>query len=200
MSSPLPPSVSPELLLLVFLVLILARRTYLMVQGSRFSVGRLVAFAGLYILLFAALAFSTLYSAVGTWGSDAYLLLVAYAALPVAAGFLAAPYVRRVVRFELRDDGQWYYRLSWHVPVLYLSLFLARIVAEVAVFGLAGLVVTFPPPAPPSVGALEVLVAVDLLLGLSLGLLVGRSIGVYLAHGDLTSREASPPGPPVPSG
>jgi hypothetical protein len=187
-------------IVVLVIVFILVRRTYLMLQGTRYSAGRLFGFAGFYVLLFVALAVTTLYAAVATWGSDAYLLFAPYVVVPALAAVLALPYVRRIVRFERRDDGNWYYRLPWHVPVLYLALFIVRIVAEFAVFGVAGLLFTFPLPAPPSVGALAILVVVDLLFGLSLGLLLGRGIGVYLAHRDLPSDEGSPPTPALPNG
>jgi hypothetical protein len=203
MSAPPASSATPEIVFLVLIIIILARRTVLQLQGSRFSVGRLFVFAGFYTLLFVALAFATLYAATVTWGTSGYGLIVPYIAVPALGGVFAAPYIRRIVRFERRDDGEWYYRLSWHIPVLYLALFTARIVAEVAVFGLAGVEFTIPPPAPPSTGALEILIGVDLLFGLSLGLLLGRGVGVFLAHRDLPASPtgpSSPPSPPLPSG
>ena len=200
MSTPPPSDVTPVLVVLVLFVLIIARRTYLMVQGTRYSTGRLFTFAAFYVLLFVAFAFTTLYAALGCFGSDTYPLCALYVAVPVAAAGLARPLVRRTVRFEERGDGQLYYRLPWHVPVLYLVLFVSRIVAEFAVFGLAGLLFTFPLPAPPSVGALLVLIVVDLLFGFSLGLLLGRGIGVYEAHRDLPTGAPPPSSPPLPSG
>lgn len=203
MSAPPPSSLTPEIVLLVVFIAIIARRTILQVQGARYSVGRLFVFAAFYVLLFGALAFATLYAAVVLWGSNAYLLLAPYVTAPALGGYYAAPYVRRIVRFERRENGEWYYRLSWHIPVLYLALFTARIVAEIAVFGLAGVVITIPPPPPPSVAALVVLIGVDLLFGLSLGLLLGRGVGVVLAHRDLPAEAKSPgppPSPPLPSG
>lgn len=171
-----------------------------MVQGTPYSPARLFGFAAFYILLFVAFAFTTLYSAVSYWGSDTYLLLALYVAVPVAAGVLARPYVRRIVQFEDRGDGQLYYRLPWHVPALYLTLFVSRIVAEFVVFGIAGLVFAFPLPTPPSAGALVILVVVDLLFGFSLGLLLGRGVGVYEAHRELPVGERPPASPPLPSG
>lgn len=203
MASPSPAALEPLVLLLLIIVLVLVRRTYYQLQGARFSAARLFGFAAFYVLLFVVLAFSTLYAAVATWGSSAYALLALYVGVPTAAGVFAAPYIERVVRFERRGDGQWYYRLSWHVPVLYLVLFLGRIVAEIAVFGLSAVLVSYPPPAPPSVPALEVLIAVDLLFGLSLGLMIGRGVGVYRAYRRLPASEAAPPvppSPPLPSG
>jgi hypothetical protein len=199
MASP-PPDASTAVIVLLFIVLILARRTYLMVQGTRYSTGRLFGFAGFYVLLFVVLAFATLYSSVATWGAIAYGLIAAYVAVPAVAALLVVPYVRRIVRFERRENGAWYYRLPWHIPALYLTLFIVRIVAEFAVFGLAGLVFTFPLPAPPSAAALVLLVVVDMLFGFSLGLLLGRGVGVYQAHRDLPTAEGSPTSPPLPSG
>ena len=200
MSVPPVSSMAPEAILLVLLVFIIARRTFRQVRGARFSPVRLFAFAAFYVLLFAALALTTLYAAVVAWGANAYWLLLPYAAVPVVGAGVAVPYIRRIVRFERRDNGEWYYRLSWHLPVLYLVLFTARIAAEIAVFGLAGIEISIPPPPPPSVAAVEVLVGVDLLFGLSLGLLVGRGVGVLLAHRDLPPEApAPPPSPPLPS-
>jgi len=194
-------AISSELLIVALIVLILARRTYRQLTGAPFSASRLFGFAGFYILLFALLAATTLVAAVVTWGTVAFALLAPYLAIPVLAAILTAPYVRRVVRFDRRSDGQWYYRLSWHIPVVYLALFVSRIGAEIVIYGPSGALPSIPPPAPPSGAVLWVLVAVDLLFALSLGLLVGRGIGVYRAHKDLpvpaisASRGADPPLP-----
>ena len=200
MSGPPSSDLIPAFVVLAIFVLLIVRQTYRQLTGAPYSTGRLFLFAGFYVLLFVVLAFGTLYAAVATWGTPAYGLLAAYAAVPAVAAIFAEPYVRRIVRFERRDDGPWYYRLSWHVPVLYLALFIARIVAEIGVFGPSGVLITFPPPTPPSVLGLEILIGVDLLFGLSLGLLVGRGIGVYRAHRDLPTVEAtvSTPSPPLP--
>jgi hypothetical protein len=197
MSTAAVSNLGPEVIVLVFIVLILARRTYAQIQGARFSAERLAVFAGFYVLLFAALAAGTLYAALSAWGTPAYLLVLPYVAVPGVSALMAAPYIQRVVRFELRADGNWYYRLSWHIPVLYLGLFVARIAAEVAVFGGSAVLVTFPPPSPPSLAALYLLVGVDLLFGISLGLLIGRGFGVYRAHRALPPAEGAPP-PPLP--
>ncbi|HXY46500.1 MAG TPA: hypothetical protein VEK13_01195 [Thermoplasmata archaeon] len=202
MSGPSIGALEPAIVVLVILVLIVVRRTYLQIQGARFSAGRLFGYAAVYVLLFAALAVGTLYAAIVSWGPDAYVLAIPYGAFPVVAALVAAPYVRRIVRFEHREDGAWYYRLSWHIPVLYLVLFFARISAEFVVFGPSAFVVSFPPPAPPSVAGLVILIAVDLLFGISLGLLLGRGVGVYQAHREVLAREDRPPSappPPLPS-
>lgn len=184
---------------LAIIVLVLARRTVRQLYGTRYSIGRLFGFAGVYVLLFALLAFGTLYAAVGAWGTDAYGLIGLYAAVPAASAFLAAPYVRRVVAFEQRPDGYWYYRLSWHIPVLYLVLFVVRIAAEFVIFGPFAAFASYPPPVPPTGLGLAILVGVDLLFGVSLGLLIGRGFGVYRAHQKLPAAAAQS-SPPLPSG
>ena len=200
MSVTLSSTETSALVFLALFVFLVVRRTIRQLRGAPYSPGRLWVFAGLYVLLFSALAFTTLFAAVSTWGTDAYVLLAPYVATPCIAAFLAAPYVERVVRFERREDGQLYYRLSWHIPVLYLVLFTARFVAEIVVFGLAGVIVSFPPPLPPTVTDLGILIGVDLLFAVSLGLLVGRGVGVYEAHRALPPETVPPPSPPLPSG
>jgi hypothetical protein len=196
-SAPVSPNLAPAVIVLVLIVLIIVRRTYGQIQGTPYSTGRLFGFGGFTALLFVLLAFGTIYAAVAFWGSVAYGLVAAYVAVPALAAAVAAPYVQRVVRFEPREDGSWYYRLSWHIPVLYLTLFVVRIVAEVAIFGLSA-VLAYPPPTPPSAATLAVLIGVDLLFGVSFGLLVGRGIGVYRAHRALpSSAPASSPSPPL---
>ncbi len=180
-------------------VLLLARRTVRQLRGTVYSAGRLFVAAGLYVLLFAVLGGGTLYTAVGTWGTSALLLAPFYLGVPLLAAAVTAPYIRRIVKFETRADGRRYYRLSWHVPVLYLVLFAVRLAAEAAVFGPSGLT-AFPPPAPPSILGLYLLVAVDLLFGVSLGLLLGRGAGVYLAHRELPALpSAAAAAQPLPS-
>ncbi len=202
MAAGISSSTETEVILLALIVFILVRRTVLMVQGTRFAPMRLFAFAGVYVLLFIALAFATLYAAVGTWRLEGYLLVLPYAAVPVVGAIAVAPYVQRIVHFELRPDGAAYYQLSWHIPALYLALFVTRFVAEIVVYGPSA-AFDVPPPAPPSTEALYVLIGVDLLFALSLGLLVGRGLGVYRAHrawAETAGNSPKPPSPPLAGG
>lgn len=180
-------------IVLVLIVLLLVRRTVRQLYGTPYSTGRLFVFAGFYVLLFAVLGAGTLYGAVGLWGVRAELLIPLYVAVPIAAAVAVVPHVQRTVRFETRADGRRYYRLLWQLPVLYLALFIIRLVAELIVYGPTLAFATYPPPAPPSVSGLLLLVAVDLLFGVSLGLLIGRGVGVYRAHEALP--KSSEPGP-----
>ncbi len=175
---------------LALIVLILVRRTYRLVRGALYSTARLVGFSVFYSLLFGLFAFTTLYAAVGVWGNLALLLVIPYGAVVAGAALVSAPYIRRIVRFESRADGRWYYRLPMLVPVLYLGLFLLRFAIELVVFGVTPTTTVLPTTL--STPVLVVLVAVDLLLGVSAGLLIGRSIGVYRAFGERAV-------PPVPA-
>ncbi len=191
MTATAPSDLTPVLIVLGILVVVLARRTYAMVTGTRYSIGRLFGFTAFYVFLFGVLAFSTLYGAVASWGLDAIWLVLPY----VVAGALvvAEPYVRRIVRFERRDHGSWYYRLPLLVPVLYLGLFVLRFGAEILLFGVSAATSFLLPTSLPT-GLLVTLVAIDLLFGVSVGLLLGRAIGVYRAFGKLSAvPENTPP-------
>ena len=196
-----PPSTGFEgiAIFLVILVLILVRRTLGLVRGTRYSLPRLITFAGLYALLFGALGALTIYAAVGTWGPIGGTLSVPYAAVVLGAALLAAPYVQRIVRFERREGGAWYYRLPGIVPVLTLGLFLLRFVAEIAVFGIQAVSSPVLPSTLPE-NVLGVLVGIDLLFGVSVGLLLARAIGVSRAFRALPPAPEATTAPPLPSG
>ncbi len=196
MSSGPSSALSTELILVAIIALFLVRRTYAQLTGAPYSGARLYVFAGVYVLIFAVFGSATIYAAITLWGPAAYALLVPYALVPIVVALLAAPFVERIVHFEQRAGGQWYYKLPWHVPVLYLVLFLARLSAEIAVFGASAF--NLPPPPPPSVLALVLLIVVDLLFATSLGLLVGRGLGVIRAHTRLMAAAPTPPTPPSP--
>lgn len=187
---------------LVLLVLfILGRRAYAMVRGAVYSPGRIVGFVGFAAAVYVLFGASTLYDAVSTWGVLALSLVAAYPLVVAGAAIVTAPHVRKVVRFERRPDGLTYYRIPWLIPVLYLVLFAARFGLEVFFVGTAGF---FAPGPATSLapGAIEALLVFDLLYGASLGLLIGRSVGIVRAHRALPPPAAteaplpSPGGPP----
>ncbi len=199
MTAPPSSDVVDAVVFLALIVVLFVRRTYRMVRGAPYSTGRLFVFSGFYVFLFAVLASATLYAAYGTWGPRTWALLVPYVGVPVAAALVATPYVRRIVRFDRHDDGTWYYRLPWLVPVVFLTLFVARFALEIAIFGFA-YVTSFLLPSSLPTDLLVILIALDLLFGFSLGLLVGRSLGVYGAYRAMAASSGAgplPPGPPA---
>lgn len=198
-SAPAGPEVGSAVFVLVLIVLLLARRTYLSITGARYSAGRLFGFTGFYLLLFAVLGSTTIYLALASWGTVGWLLLAPYAGVVLGAAALAIPHVRATVRFESRGEGRWYYRLPWVVPVAYLVLFVLRFGVEVALFG-PSTVASFTLPTSAPSGAVVVLIAVDLLFGVSMGLLLGRAVGVYLAFQSKPEARTLAPSPPLPDG
>ena len=184
-----PTGLTSAIVVLVLLVAIFARRTYALLTGARYSPPRLFALTGFYVLLFALFGFTTLYAASDLWGADAGLLAVAYGAVVIGATWVARPYVRRIVRFEQRDRGTWYYRLPLLVPLLSLGLFVLRFGAELAIFGLS-VTTSFVLPSSLPAGLVAVLVVIDLLFGASVGLLLGRAVGVYEAFRERSTASA----------
>lgn len=199
MASPPPSDLGTAAVFLGLIVLILVRRTYASIRGTRYSVGRLVGFTGFYVFLFATLAFTTLYGALGAWGARGWLLLAPYVGVVLGTTGVAARYVRRIVHFERRDGGPWYYRLPWLIPALYLALFVIRFGVELGISGLSA-VTSFLLPTSISTGLLLLLVGLDLLFGVSVGLLIGRAVGVYVAFRDLPTSSEPPPAPPLARG
>jgi hypothetical protein len=191
-----PPSGSlvPALIFVGVLIVVLARRTYLLIQGVPYSPVRLFAFAGLAFVFYGLFVSTTLFAALNAWGGVAWGLLAPYALVVAAAALLAAPHVRRTVKFERRGDGQIYYRLPWLVPTLYLVFFAARFSLEIVLFGF-GSFSTFSPRTGLSTTAVAALVGFDHVYGASLGLLIGRGLGVRRAHEDFARGETAAPIP-----
>ena len=171
----------PTIVVLAILILLVGRRTYLNLYGARYTAGRMFAFLAYAVLFFVLFAGTTIYTAIGTWGTLAWTLVVPYLAVPAVAGALTLPHVRRAVQFEERADGQTYYRLPWMVPVLYLVLFTLRLVIEVVLFGFSAILSPTLPTSLPT-GVLVVVIGFDLLYAVSVGLLVGRAMGVRQAY------------------
>lgn len=165
---------------LALLVLVLARRTYAVARGAPYSPTRVFAYGGFSAVLFVFFAASTIYVAAGAWGSVALALVAPYVAVVAGSAALAEPRIRRMVKFEERGDGQVYYRLPWVVPLLTLVLFVARASVEIWQLGLSA-VASFSFPTSLPLEALGVLIAFDLLYGLSIGLLIGRGLAIRAA-------------------
>jgi hypothetical protein len=168
------------LIFLVIIVLVLARRTYTLSQGTQYSAARVFGYGGFSTLLFAYLAASTIYIAYVAWGMVALALIAPYLLVVVGAALLAEPRVRRRVTFEEREGHRLYYRLPIIIPLLSLVLFVGRVSVEIGLFGLAS-ITSFAVPTTVSTASLAVLILADLLYGSSIGLLYGRGLGVRAA-------------------
>jgi hypothetical protein len=175
---------SPESTGLIFLVLIfllLARRTVALAQGTPYSPVRVFGYGAFTTLIFVFFGATTIYIATTVWGPIALVLIAPYAGVVVASAIIAEPRVRARVRFERRGGQGWYYRLPIIVPVLTLVLFVVRLTAEILLFGLTA-AVTFVFPTTVPLSTLLVLIGVDLLYGISVGLLFGRGFAVRAAY------------------
>ncbi len=180
MAAPPSSDLTSVVIVLALFVWIMARRTYAVTRGTPYSGTRVFAYGALSTAIFAAFGATTIYVAVGSWGSLAVALVAPYVAVVLSAAVVATPRVERLARFERRADGRLYYRLPVIVPVISLVLFLARIGVEIGLFGLAAFA-TFSVPSSLSTGGLLVLISFDLLYGVSVGILLGRGLGVRRA-------------------
>jgi hypothetical protein len=181
MSASLSSSDLTGLFIVFLIVVLLARRTYALSQGTVYSTARVFGYGAFSSFLFIVFGASTIYVAVGTWGWVGLALIPAYADVVFAAAWIDRPRVQALVKFERREDNQLYYRLPVVIPVLTLVLFVVRVTAEGLVFGLNALFTfTFPTSLP--LGSLVILIVADLVYGTSIGLLYGRGLGVRAAY------------------
>lgn len=174
---------------LAIFALIIGRRVVQMVQGAPLSVGRLVAFAVVYLAL-GGLAL----------GADAliepwWVVLVDVAVIVVAALLLPAS-IEAGVSVYRGPGGGWYYKMGVWVPVVYLSLFVARIVIEIGVLGIDPFAYS-PFTTAFSSGQLALLGIVDGLFAGSVGLLVARSVAVYRSFRRAESSERAASAAPL---
>ena len=168
------------ILFLVIIVAIMIRRTYALSQGTPYSTARVFGYGAFSMVLFALFAASTIYVAVGSWGPIGYALVAPYIGVVIGSALIAEPRIRRLVKFEERAGGVLYYHLPIVVPVLNLVLFVVRLGIEIWLFGLST-ITSFQFPTSLPIGALEILIAFDLLFGISIGLLIGRGLAVHRA-------------------
>jgi hypothetical protein len=179
------------LIFVAIFALILVRRMYALTQGTPYSTVRVFGYAGFSVAVFILLGATTFYVAIGTWGWGALGLLAPYAAVVVGSTLLVEPHIGRVVEFEERADGETYYRLPILIPLLSTILFIVRVGAELVLLGPNALF-AFSQPSAVSPGLVALLVAIDLLYGVSVGLLIGRAIGVHRAFQARTPAAAKP--------
>ena len=152
--------------------------------------GRLFGFAAFYTALFAlTLALAVAITPWYYFALDAAILLV--------AALLSVGYIRDHVRFERRSPGDVrYYRLHPWVPIAYIVLFVTRIGVSLWVLGPSAFEFVASSTVSLSVFDQFLLQLVDALFGVSTGLLIARSVGVYLAY----ERERAKGAPGLASG
>lgn len=162
------------LVFVAIFALLIGRRVVLMVRGAPVRPERMFAFALLFVAIFVlVIATSITQLPLWTYGLDAIVA--------AAAGVAATIGVRQRVVFEFRH-GLWYYKLGVGILVLYLVLFVARLALDAVVLGVDPFA-----SMPPSVGSLtsldgKTVAIINGLFAVSTGLLVGRTVGVYLEY------------------
>ncbi len=181
------------IIVLAVIVIIMVRRTIALHSGTPYSGARVFGYGAFQTFLFLFFGASTIYVAYGTWGPIGLSLIAPYALVVIGAALVAEPRVRRRVQFETREGGQVYYRLPIVIPLITLVLFAVRLSVEIALFGLAA-VFTFTFPTTLPLGALALLIVVDLLYGASVGILYGRGFAIRAAY----RQRATPPAEPQP--
>jgi hypothetical protein len=176
--------------LLAVFALIVGRRVVRMVQGAPLSIGRLMAFAAVYLALCAlALGADLLIEPWWVGLVDAALIVGIALSLPSA--------IESSVSVYRGPGGGWYFKMGVWVPVVYLALFITRIVIEIGVLGIdpfaySPFSVTF------STEQLTLLAIVDGLFAVSTGLLVARSVAVYRSFHRAQASEAHGAATPLP--
>jgi hypothetical protein len=182
MNPPISQGTVEALVFVAFIGFIILRRTYLLTQGVRVSVWRLVALPVVYVAIYAIELGAIGYAGVGSSvADDLYISFAVDAALVVAGTFVAYGYtLRHVTLYHQEGDSEWSYRLGALLPVVYVVLFFVRVAIELVVLGESPF---NAPTTQSSIGVSTVvlyfLFAVDALWGVSTGFLVGRSVAVY---------------------
>jgi hypothetical protein len=183
-------SLEPVILIVALITFIYVRRFMMWSKGVPISVPRLFGYGGLVVVLF---AFTV------ALGLNAF----PWYALPLYLGVLAAIavvgtlWVRKSVQIEERSPGQWYYKLGIVVPIVYLVLFIVRMVLDFVVLDINPFAFGGTLPALTS-EQVTLFMVVDTLFAVSTGLIVGRAVGVYLKWQEAQRAEAKQP--PLASG
>lgn len=185
------PTSSLLLTVAIELVIVLAvvRRSLRMSQGVPYSGARLVILPVLLLVLWAV---TELESVLLTPWAVPYLI-AADAALVVVSSVLFAGTARRLASVYRGPAGVLSYRIGFSVTVVFLVIFLARLVLAAVLFPAS---LSFAAPSGYAAPDQQIVLAViDAMFSVSIGLLLGRAIGVYRKVQDVGSPEppAAPP-------
>ncbi|MCI4326183.1 MAG: hypothetical protein L3K16_00885 [Thermoplasmata archaeon] len=179
------------IVLLILIAVIIGRRVVLMVRGTQVRPGRMFAIAAFYVALF-GLTIASSFNELPVW---TYVVDIA---VVVAASIGATVLVQKRVVVEWKD-GMWMYRLGALIPAIYLTLFVVRLALDLFVLNVNPFdFTTLPSPAPLTGTPLVIVVLVDVLFAFSTGLLVGRTLGVYLEYRKFAKAGPPPGAVPLP--
>ncbi len=169
-----PQATTTSLVLVLFVILLVVRRTIATARGARLRPSRLAVYSGFVVFVFVLTLLA------GITAVPWYTLPID-AAVGVAAGFAGVAYTRRRVKVHEAAPGVWIYRLGWLIPLVYAGLFATRLALDLFLLDLNPFGGSLP-SASVSSTTVVALAVVDALFALSTGLLVGRNIGVFEAY------------------
>jgi hypothetical protein len=168
------PALEEAIAVELIIILLVARRAYLMYRGVAYSPQRLYLMMALYGFL-VAITLAETFSLFPWYATVADLAIVAVTA------WLFTGHAASTVIFE-GPPGARKYRLPITLVLVYLVLFGIRLALEAGYF--PTLIETGVAPAAGTIStfAYVALAVVDALFAFSAGLLIGRSLGVIRAH------------------
>lgn len=171
----------------VVIVLAVVRRSYAMARGVAYSTLRLAVLPGVILVLW---VLSELESILLTPWALPYLILVDLLIL-VATVALFAPVAERATRVSRPPGEPGTYQIGFSIAALFLLAFVARLAVAVALYP-GALVFGSPPGGYPPMNQQIVLAAFDAIFSFSVGLLIGRSLGIYRRWTHESSTPAAP--------
>ncbi|MGA2664273.1 MAG: hypothetical protein ABSF83_04950 [Nitrososphaerales archaeon] len=182
------------LLIFAFIILMAIRRVYRTYRGTRFSVGRTIIFAAVYVGL------GLLFSAGSFYEGVPVLLAPLYALLLAGAAAASYRYADRRITFWRGSDGSLYFRGGVVIYLIYLAALLIRLAIDYAVIGPDVFNFSFSPGSALTGTALYGTVATDLLLMFGVGLLLGRNLRVLRRYRRIAGGQDAVPETPSPLG
>lgn len=182
-----PSSAWPAVGFLLLIVALAAYRTIQMARGTPVRPIRLLAVAIVYPIIF-------LLVVVGDLALLPIWIVPAEVALLGGGAVVGTRYVRSSVVLTRLPDGKWSYRLGVLLPLVYIGALAIRLGVNTLLFGGLGTGSSPGIGTEPLAGSAAAAVAVvSTLFALSAGLLVGRSLGVYLAVREGSGGTSAPP-------
>lgn len=161
------------ILIQVVIALLVIRRSYTMTQGVPYSAPRLVVLPALILILWGV---SELESVLLTPWALPYLIALDFAILVVTT-FAFTGIAERMTRVNPGPPGSWSYQIGFSLAALFVGAFVIRLSVAVALFP-SSLEFGSPPGGFPPIPQQAVLGIIDALFSVSVGLLVGRSLGI----------------------
>jgi len=165
--------IGPYLVFVVIVLLVLlrvVRRTFANYRGTRFSLGRTVVFAAVYVIL------GIVFSGLSFFEGVPYLLVVPELVLGAAAAVWSYRYSDKRVSFWKPADGPLFFRGGVVIYLIYIVGLVTRLSIDLIFIGPA--MFNFASTLQLSGTALYGSMTTDLLLVFGVGLLIGRNVRV----------------------